>query len=442
MVEWEVEWPFPNAWVAIVSIASSAAAAWAWSTQLTTISLDRPVAIKTIGASANDEKARVRLRREARAGARIRHPNVCHFYEIGEDDGVLFIAMELLEGESLAQRLTRGPLPVSETIGIALEILSALEALHGEKLVHRDLKPSNIFLTPYGVKILDFGLTLSEPAGVLDSRSTVSRLTQAGVAIGTPSYMAPEQLRAESIDARTDLFALGAVIYEMLMGARAFPGDTPMEVYHRTMYEMPPALAGSPAVGVVDHVIRRALAKTPADRYRAASEMAEDLRPARELEGTGQTQAHAMGRLIVLPFRVLRADPEIDFLGVSVPDAITNALTGLESLVVRSSAAATRFGTDALDLERVAEEADVDVVLTGNILRAGRPNCLRALLARQPARSVRRCGERRETVHRPGALWPRPGGRPALRSDLGSARTVPLAHRKRRTRPGREHSTG
>ena len=146
--------------------------------------LKRPVAIKTIKGAANDERSRKRLWREARAGARIRHPNVCHFYEIAEDNGELFIAMELFEGESLAQRLARGTLPVSEVVETCLEILSALEVLHKEGLVHRDLKPSNIFLTPHGAKILDFGLVHTS-SDVVHSQTTESLLTQVGALVGT-----------------------------------------------------------------------------------------------------------------------------------------------------------------------------------------------------------------------------------------------------------------
>jgi TolB-like protein/predicted Ser/Thr protein kinase/tetratricopeptide (TPR) repeat protein len=334
--------------------------------------LERPVAIKTIAEHALDEQARKRFQREARTAACIRHPNVCHIYEIGEDGDELFIAMEFLEGESLAERLARGSLPIREAVEISLAILSALDELHGAGVVHRDLKPSNFFLTPHGVRILDFGLARAAPSGVVHSQeATTSGLTQAGAIVGTMAYMAPEQIQGELVDARTDLFAMGAVIFEMIMGSRAFPGRTPMEVYHRTLYEQPPALGGSPAAIAADRVIRRALAKRPEDRYARACEMAEALRALREIEDTGVTRAHAITRLIVLPFRVLRPDPDTDFLAVSLPDAITGALTGLESLVVRSSAAAARFAGDELDFRRLAEEADVDVVLTGSLLRAG-----------------------------------------------------------------------
>jgi TolB-like protein len=235
------------------------------------------------------------------------------------------------------------------------------------------------------VKILDFGLAQTARPDVLHSQETTeSRLTQAGAAVGTPAYMAPEQLRGEPVDGRTDLFAMGAVIFEMLMATRAFAGKTPVEVYHKTLYEQPPALGGSPAATVMDRVIRRALAKRPEDRYAGAAEMAEALRAVREVEDTGETRAHSIARLIVLPFRILRPDPDTDFLGVSVPDAITNALSGLESLVVRSSVAAAKFSGEGLDLKRIAEEADVDVVLTGNLLRAGQHIRVTAQLVQVP----------------------------------------------------------
>lgn len=334
--------------------------------------LERPVAIKTIAETAPDEQARKRFLREARTAARVRHPNVCHIYEINEYNQELFIAMEFLEGESLAARIARGPLPIPEAVQVSLEILSALDALHGEGVVHRDLKPSNVFLTPHGVKILDFGLARSNPCDINQaSDSTESRLTQSGAIVGTLAYMAPEQIRGEPIDARTDLFALGAVIFEMLMGRRAFPGRTSLEVYHRTLYEQPLALGGSPAAAATGRVIRRALAKRPEDRYASAAEMAEALRALRGIQDSGVTRAHAITRLIVLPFRVLRPDPDTDFLAVSLPDAIACALAGLETLVVRSSAVAARHAADGLDWRRLAEEADVDVVLTGSLLRAG-----------------------------------------------------------------------
>src|SRR5262245_28182759 len=158
--------------------------------------LERRVALKVIRDLPNDESARNRFWREARAAARVNHPGICQLFEIGEDGQTLFLAMELLEGESLADRIARGALPFSDAVSIANEILAALGALHGQEILHRDLKPSNIFITSYGVKLLDFGLATATRSFAVDGDDEVtSQLTQRGVIMGTPRYMSPEQLR-------------------------------------------------------------------------------------------------------------------------------------------------------------------------------------------------------------------------------------------------------
>jgi serine/threonine protein kinase/tetratricopeptide (TPR) repeat protein len=330
--------------------------------------LHRTVALKTMSAVSRDETARKRFWREARAAASVNHPNICQIYEIGEDRGELFIAMELLEGEALADRLPRGPLSVSQTLPIGLGMLAALSTLHGRGIVHRDLKPSNVFLTPHGVKLLDFGvarLDLERSAGA------ATELTPTGMVIGTPAYMAPELVSGEA-EARSDLFAVGAILFEMLSGRRAFEGRTPMEILHGALYEHPPALVGSPAGAAVDRVIRRALAKRAADRPGSADAMADELRAVRGADGDDTAaMARALTRLVVLPFRVLRPDPESDFLAFSLADAIATSLAGIDSLVVRSSAVAARFAGDAPDLQALATEADVDRVVVGTVVRSG-----------------------------------------------------------------------
>ena len=334
--------------------------------------LERTVALKTMASLAPDETARKRFWREARAAASVNHPNVCQLYEIGEDGGELFIAMELLEGEALAERLRRGPLSVAETVPIGLGMLAALSALHARAIVHRDLKPSNVFLTPHGVKLLDFGLARPSNPAPADSLGTASDLTRTGMMMGTPRYMAPEQVTGEAADARTDLFAAGAILFEMLAGRPAFGGRNLVEILHATLHEQPPALTGSPAVAAADRVIRRALAKRPAERPSSADAMAEELRAVRGTPGDDTPAlARALTRLVVLPFRVLRPDPETDFLAFSLPDAISTSLSGIGSLVVRSSATAARFGREAPDLKALAAEADVDRVVMGTLLRSG-----------------------------------------------------------------------
>lgn len=334
--------------------------------------LERTVAVKTMSSLANDETARKRFWREARAAASVNHPNICQLYEIGEDGGELFIAMELLEGEALAERLRRGPMSVSAAVPIGLGVLAALSALHARGIVHRDLKPSNVFLTPHGVKLLDFGLARPSDPARAQSLGPVTELTRTGMMMGTPRYMAPEQVTGEALDARSDLFAAGAILFEMLAGRPAFGGRNVVEILHATLYEQPPALTGSPAVAAADRVIRRALAKRPADRPASAHAMAEELRAVRGVFGDDTPAlARALTRIVVLPFRVLRPDPETDFLAFSLPDAIATSLSGIGSLIVRSSATAARFGGEAPDLKALSAEADVDRVVMGTLLRSG-----------------------------------------------------------------------
>jgi eukaryotic-like serine/threonine-protein kinase len=331
--------------------------------------LDRQIAIKTIAMRNTDQSARERLRREARAAAGVTHPNICQVYEIGDDAGELFIAMELLEGESLASRLLRGAVPLGEALQIALSMLGGIEAIHHRGLVHRDVKPSNVFLTPHGVKVLDFGLA-RPPHEVAD---TAVALTLDGALIGTPAYMAPEQVVNAPVDSRTDLFSTAVVLFEMLAGRRPFAGRSIVDTLHAVVHQQPPALGGSAAVAATDRIVRRALSKRPEDRYQTATEMAEALRALLKHSDVHDVAPRALAttRLIVLPFRLLRPDPDIDFLPFGLADAIATSLSALESLVVRSSMTASRFDTATLDLKQVAEAAEVDAVLTGTLLKAG-----------------------------------------------------------------------
>jgi serine/threonine protein kinase/tetratricopeptide (TPR) repeat protein len=331
--------------------------------------LQRRVAIKMIRDDSGLREARDRFWREARSAARLNHPNVCQIYDVGEEGSDLWIAMELLEGEPLSSRMARSSLSLNEAGPIVLSVLAALDALHRHQIVHRDLKPSNVFLTSHGVKLLDFGLArpISDPAAM-----TTTNLTRTGLIVGTPRYMAPEQWKGEPADARTDLFAAGVILYEMLACAPAFPGQSPGEIRHAALFEQPPALSGPPAVMAVDRVIQRALAKDPNDRYASAQTMADELRGALRLLESGDTaRVRAVTRLIVLPFRCLRPDPDCEFLTFSLPDAITGSLAGIDSLVVRSSLTAAKFTSATPDLKQIAEETEVDLVLIGTLMRAG-----------------------------------------------------------------------
>ena len=334
-------------------------------------SLGRRVAVKTITEA--DDSARKRFRREARAAAGVNHPNVCQVYEIGEDQGQLFIAMELLEGEPLSERLKRGSMSLAEVLPLAQGMLAALSALHDTGTLHRDLKPSNTFLTPHGVKLLDFGLARPLPTELTQSLDGGSELTRPGLLIGTPRYMAPEQVLGHETDVRTDLFSTGAILYEALAGRPAFLGTSAVEVLSATLHEQPPALAGSAAVAALDRLIRRALAKRPSERPVSAVAMLRELAatPLEEGSGAGRAVARPLTRLAVLPFRLLRPDPEIEFLSFALADAVAASLAGLPGVVLRSSAAVARFASEAPDLKALASQADVDRALTGTLLRSG-----------------------------------------------------------------------
>jgi serine/threonine-protein kinase len=345
--------------------------------------LGRPIALKVIRQDTIvNPVARERFWREARVGSRVNHPHICQIYEVGEADQQLFIAMERLDGEPLSARLERGAVPLAEAVRLGLEVLGALAAIHAGGVVHRDLKPSNIFLTPHGVKLLDFGLArpFADEAG-----ETRHPLTQSGMIVGTPKYMAPEQLQDGVIDARTDVFATGTILYEMLAGYAPFDASTLAATADKILHMDPPVLGGSPAIASADRVIHRALAKAPAQRYQSAAAMADDLRTVLDSRDEEARPVRAVTRFVVLPFRLLRADPEIDFLPFSLADAIANSLSSVESLVVRSSLAAARFAGDVPNLTAIATELNVDVVLTGTLLRAGEQLRVSVQLVEAPA---------------------------------------------------------
>jgi serine/threonine protein kinase/tetratricopeptide (TPR) repeat protein len=345
--------------------------------------LDRPVALKRLRPDRSDGQERERLWREARAAASVNHPNICQLYEIDSEGEELFLAMELLDGEPLSTRLSRGALPPGDASQIGLSVLSALGALHLKGIVHRDLKPSNIFLALHGVKLLDFGLARPLTAG--------SDLTMPGVVMGTPRYMAPEQIEGGLVDARSDLFVLGAVLYEMVAGRPAFNGNSVFAVARAITSEDPPALGGSSSAVSLDRVIHRALRKHPDDRYQTAAAFAQDLRAALlTVDSASMSPVRPITRLVVMPFRVWRPDPAIDFLAFSLADAVSSALSGLGSVVIRSTAAASKFAGDTPDLSAVASALDVDVVLLGSMLSSGGQVRVTAQLVQVPSGTLMR----------------------------------------------------
>jgi serine/threonine protein kinase/Tfp pilus assembly protein PilF len=267
--------------------------------------LDRTVAIKVLPTHlSSDLQRRQRFEREARAISALQHPNICTLYDVGSHDGNDYLVMEYLEGETLASRLMKGGLPIGQTVRYAIEVADALDTAHRRGIVHRDLKPGNIFITARGeAKVLDFGLAKLDAAHPGPDTPTVSAtppepLTTPGIAMGTVSYMSPEQARGEDSDARTDIFSLGAVLYEMATGNVAFPGKTSALVFKAVFDEIPrPPSERNPALPPrLDQILEKALDKDRALRYQSAADLRADLqRLKRDLE-SGKTAAVAERR--------------------------------------------------------------------------------------------------------------------------------------------------
>ena len=249
--------------------------------------LDREVAIKILPeAFARNEQLRARFEREAKSISSLNHPNICTLHDVGQQDGVFYLVLEMIEGESLADRLEKGPLPLDQVLRFGAEIASGLDAAHRRGIIHRDLKPGNVMLTRSGAKLLDFGLAKAgtestAPVDGLTSLPTEHRpLTQEGTILGTFQYMAPEQLEGQETDARSDLFGLGAVLYEMATGKRAFQGKNKTSLIAAIVSSQPPPISSVLPVSppALDHVVRKCLEKDPEDRWQSAHDVATQLR--------------------------------------------------------------------------------------------------------------------------------------------------------------------
>ncbi|HEX8817098.1 MAG TPA: protein kinase [Terriglobales bacterium] len=260
--------------------------------------LDRSVAVKILPAHLSDRpEAGERFEREARTISSLNHPNICHLHDVGDQDGVRFLVMELLEGETLADRLKRGPLPLDQVLSCGAEIAAGLEAAHRRGVVHRDLKPGNIMLTKTGAKLMDFGLakgaSTAKPVSVeltaTISSSQPSPLTQQGTIVGTFQYMSPEQVEGKEADARSDIFSLGAVLYEMVTGQRAFEGKTMVSVAAAILEKDPEPIRNlQPNTPItLERVIRKCLAKDPDARWQSAGDLASELKWIGEAPASG-----------------------------------------------------------------------------------------------------------------------------------------------------------
>src|SRR5712692_4950312 len=301
--------------------------------------LGREIALKVLPETFARESDRLdRFEQEARAVAALNHPNILAVFDIGQHNGSPFLVSELLEGESLRAVLDRGALPQRKTIEYGVQIAQGLAAAHDKGIVHRDLKPENVFVSKDGrIKILDFGLAklaqkASAAAAESDGITLTSSDTAAGVVMGTASYMAPEQVRSESSEPRTDIFAFGAVLYEMLSEQRAFRRDTPAETMTAVLKEDPPELSdpGRPLSSALERIVRRCLEKNSEQRFQSARDLSFALSALSGTDASGPVRATAAPRRVPLLF----------WLSIGLALAAVSAATWL---VARRPPAATRM---------------------------------------------------------------------------------------------------
>ena len=346
--------------------------------------LERDVALKILPeAFAQDAERLTRFEREARTVAGLNHPNIITLFSIEEDAGVRFLTMELVEGRTLDRLVTPGGLPVTKVLDLAIPLADALVAAHGKGVVHRDLKPGNVMVTEDGrVKVLDFGLAKAaraRPTLVTSQAQTMeSPLSTAGELLGTVPYMAPEQVRGEEVDARTDVFGFGIMVYELASGRRPFAGASLADVSSAILRDPPPSLAATRAdlPGDFERIVGRCLEKAPGDRFQSALDLHSELRLLkRSLERSAGAPAKSPAReqpsIAVLPFSNLSADPDNEFFSDGLTEELLNVLAKIPELKVAGRTSSFAFKGRNQDLREIGQKLGVGTLLEGSVRRAG-----------------------------------------------------------------------
>ena len=333
--------------------------------------LDRTVALKVLHARADAAASALPLiEREARAAAALNHPHICTLYDIGHEGDFGYLVMEYLEGKTLEDVLRTGPLSPATVLLYARQLAGALTAAHGKRVIHRDLKPANLFLTNEGtLKILDFGIAKSvvpEGADALTRRRT----TQSGTFIGTVGYAAPEQLRGEPVDHRTDIFAVGVVLSELVAGHPPFARSTTVDTMSAILHEPPPPLPSDVPLPLAA-AIAKCLEKSPARRFQSAAELLAALDPPVAATGEGAVPSDAPPSIAVLPFADLSPGRDQEYFCDGMADELITALMSLEGVRVASRTSAFQFKGRAEDVGEIGRRLRVRHVLEGSVRRAG-----------------------------------------------------------------------
>ena len=333
--------------------------------------LERTVALKFLSSSIGDDTAGKRFVQEARAASSLEHPNICTIHEIDEtSDGRTFIVMPCYEGESLLARIDRGQMELDEAVSLAIQVCAGLSKAHDKGIVHRDVKPANLIVTGDGLlKIVDFGLA---------KLSGGSKLTRTGTTPGTVVYMSPEQLTGGDVDMRSDLWAVGIVLYEMITGETPFRGDHEPAMIYSIMNEEPkPVRNARPDVSAdVERIIDKVLSKDPDERYQTSAELIDALesvraRDTQEIAIAGSDDTKPLPSIAVLPFANMSPDPENAYFADGLAEELINALTHLEGLRVAARTSAFRFRGGDIDIREIGRMLNVGTILEGSVRKAG-----------------------------------------------------------------------